>query len=140
MPLVTKLGVTGVTYHKDFSRFITIISLLPQRLLTCSNSRGLTRSFDKLRKLSLYRRSTCGHQKLLSGATQWLELPLIKPDNLSMTWSCEIIWLTTTITSPLLQCMLPLNLTRWWFAITGPHPQGQRTVWLRGLPRSRNKA
>ena len=57
-----------------------------------------------------------------------------------MTWSCEIIWLTTTIISPLLQCMWPLNLTRWWFALTGPHPQGQRTIWLRSLPRSRNKA
>ena len=45
----------------------------------------------------------------------------IKSLDTSITWSCEVMWQTKAIISPLSQCLWPLNLPGYWLTLCGSH-------------------
>ena len=66
-------------------------------------------------------------------------LPSIISHDLLITWSCEIIWQTKSIISPVPQYLWPQNLVGWWLTLRGSYRYSHLTFWLCGLAWSRDK-
>ena len=91
----------------------------PTLKITTLSSCGLPKSRDKREPLDLCYQIAYDHQTWQNGNLSWWT----PAHNHLITSSCEIMWQTRTIISPISRCLSPPNLIGWWLTLSSSHPK-----------------